>query len=191
MDKGWIKLSRQIQEHWIWSDPEKLKAWLDLLMLANHEAKKVEMRDGLVSIRRGQLVTSIDKLAKRWGWSKNRVYRFLSLLESDNMVQRNANRYRTTLTIVNYSKFQDRQNTDGTTNGTTNGSTDGSPSGSRTKKNKNEKEIKESAPATSDEVLGAEEDDEEPPVPGAVKMANGGWNYTPDIDWDAVENGTL
>lgn len=190
MDKGWIKLSRQIQEHWIWSDPEKLKAWLDLLMLANHEAKKVEMRDGLVSIRRGQLVTSIDKLAKRWGWSKNRVYRFLSLLESDNMVQRNANRYRTTLTIVNYSKFQDRQNTDGTTNGTTNGSTDGSPSGSRTRKNKNEKEIKESAPATSDEVLGAE-DEEEPPVPGAVKMANGGWNYTPDIDWDAVENGTL
>lgn len=186
MDKGWIKLNRQIQEHWIWSDPEKLKAWIDLLLLANHETKKVEMRDGLLSIKRGQFVTSIDKLAKRWGWSKNRVYRFLSLLESDNMVQRNANRYRTTVTIVNYSKFQDRQNTNGTTDGTPNESTDGSSSGSRTRKKKKEKEIKESAALVSVETA-APEEEEEPPVPGAVRLPGGGWNYTPDINWDEEE----
>lgn len=185
MDKGWIKIHRQMQEHWIWNDPEKLKAWLDILLLANHETKKVEMRDGLVSIRRGQFVTSIDKLAERWKWSKNRVYRFLSLLESDGMVQRKANRYRTTITVVNYSKFQDRQNTNGTTNGSPNESTDGSPNGLRTRKNKNEKEIKESAPLVSDETAALE--DEEPPVPGAVRLPGGGWNYTPDIDWDEVE----
>ena len=166
MDKGWIKLNRQIQEHWIWSDPEKLKAWLDLLLLANHETKKVEMRDGLVSIKRGQFVTSIDKLAQRWGWSKNRVYRFLSVLESDNMVQRKSNRYRTTITIVNYSKFQDRQNANGTTNGSPNESTDGSPNGSRTRKNKNDKERKESAAPISTESAALEEDEDDvPPVP--------------------------
>lgn len=181
MGKGWIKIDRQIQEHWIWSDPEKLKAWIDLILLANHETRKVEMRDGLVTIKRGQFVTSIEKLAKRWGWSKNRVYRFLMLLESDHMVQRNTNRYRTTLTIVNYSKFQDRQNTNGTTNGSPNESTDGSPNGSRTRKNKNDKEIKESAAQTLDESLALQE--EKPPVPGAVKLPGGGWNYSPDIDW--------
>ena len=186
MDKGWIKLSRQIQDHWIWNDPEKLKAWIDLILMANHDVKKVEMRDGLVTIKRGQFVTSIEKLAKRWGWSKNRVYRFLSLLEADHMVQRKANAYRTTITIVNYGKFQDRQNGNGTTDGTSDESANGSSGGSRTRKNKNEKEIKESAPPTSDEPAALEED-EEPPVPGAVKMANGGWNYTPDIDWDEVE----
>ena len=74
MDKGWIKIHRQMQEHWIWNDPEKLKAWLDILLLANHETKKVEMRDGLVSIRRGQFVTSIDKLAERWKWSEQGRY---------------------------------------------------------------------------------------------------------------------
>ena len=185
MDKGWIKIHRQMQEHWIWNDPEKLKAWLDILLLANHETKKVEMRDGLVSIRRGQFVTSIDKLAERWKWSKNRVYRFLSLLESDGMVQRKANRYRTTITVVNYSKFQDRQNTNGTTNGSPNESTDGSPNGLRTRKNKNEKEIKESAPLVSDETAALE--DEEPPVPGAVRLPGGGWNYCPDIEWDDDE----
>jgi len=186
MDKGWIKLSRQIQEHWIWSDPEKLKAWIDIILMANHEAKKVEMRDGLITIKRGQFVTSIDKLAKRWGWSKNRVYRFLSLLETDHMVQRKANAYRTTITIVNYGKFQDRQNGNGTTDGSSDETPNGSSDGSRTRMNKNEEEIKESAPTTSGEVSGAEEN-EEPPVPGAVRMPNGGWNYTPDINWDEVE----
>ena len=166
MDKGWIKLNRQIQEHWIWSDPEKLKAWIDLLLLANHETKKVEMRDGLVSIKRGQFVTSIEKLSKRWGWSKNRVYRFLSLLESDNMIQRNANRYRTTVSIVNYSKFQDKQNTNGTTNGSSNESTDGSPSGSRTRKYKNDKEIKEKAPLDSDESASPKQEKRVEVIPG-------------------------
>lgn len=188
MDKGWIKLSRQIQEHWIWSDPEKLKAWIDLILMANHEVKKVEMRDGLITIKRGQFVTSIDKLAKRWRWSKNRVYRFLSLLESDHMVQRKANAYRTTITIVNYGKFQDRQNANGTTDGSSDGSPNGSSDGSRTRKNKNEERKKENAAPISDEPAALEEEEDDvPPVPGAVKMANGGWNYTPDINWDEVE----
>lgn len=160
MDKGWIKLNRQIQDHWIWSDPEKLKAWIDLILMANHEAKRAEMRDGLITIKRGQLVTSIDKLAKRWGWSKNRVYRFLTLLESDHMVQRKANTYRTTLTIVNYGKYQDRQNTNGTPNGSSDETTNGSSDGTRTRKNKNEKEIKESATPISDEMAAPEDEED-------------------------------
>jgi hypothetical protein len=51
---------------------------------------------------------------------------------------------------------------------------------------KKEKEYKEAEPPTLDELAPAEED-EEPPVPGAVRMANGGWNYTPGIDWDAED----
>lgn len=159
MGKGWIKIDRQIQDHWIWNDPEKLKAWIDLLMMANHDVKKLEMRDGLVTIRRGQLVTSIDKLAKRWGWSKNRVYRFLKILETDRMVQRKANAYRTTLTIVNYGKFQDRGNTNGTTDGSSDGSTNGSSDGSRTRINKNYKELKEGATPTSNESAAPEEEE--------------------------------
>lgn len=177
MDKGWIKLSRQIQDHWIWRDPEKLKAWLDILLLANHETKKVEMRDGLVSIKRGQFVTSIDKLAERWKWSRNRVYRFLSLLEADGMVQRKANRYRTTLTVVNYGKFQDRQNTNGTSNGTPNETTDGTPNGTRTRKIKNEKEYKEDS---STPLTGSAVQKEEKAQPGDPGYCN----------WDELEDET-
>lgn len=37
---GWISLYRSIQEHWLWKDAEMLRAWLDLLLLANYEDKK-------------------------------------------------------------------------------------------------------------------------------------------------------
>lgn len=176
MDKGWIKLNRQIQDHWIWDDPEKLKAWIDIILLANHETRKIEMRDGLVSVKRGQFVTSIDKLAARWKWSRNRVYRFLSVLESDGMVQRKSNRYRTTITVVNYSKYQDRQNTNGTTNGTPNDTTDGTPNGTRTRKKKNEKELKEGGLQTST-VAAAKEDKDD-----YVGMT--------DEEWEALERFT-
>ncbi len=180
MDKGWIKVYRQIQEHWVWRDPEKLRAWLDLILMANHESQKFETREGLITIRRGQFVTSIEKLSRRWGWSKNRTYRFLKMLESDNMLKRKANRYSTTLTIVNYDKFQDKQNANGTPKRTPNESPSGSPDGSRTRIYKNEKEYKEEAVSLLDEAPAFEE--EEPPVPGAVRMPNGGWNYMPELD---------
>jgi hypothetical protein len=43
MKRGWICLHRQIQDHWLWEDRpfSRGQAWIDLLMLANHEDKKM------------------------------------------------------------------------------------------------------------------------------------------------------
>lgn len=144
MDKGWIKLSRQIQDHWIWNDSEKLKAWLDLLMLANIESKKCAMREGLVTIRRGQYVTSIGKLADRWKWSKEKVRRFMNILERDGMITRKSDAFKTTITIVNYGKFQGERHS-AETSDETSGKTSNETSGETRLKNikesiKNEKE---------------------------------------------------
>lgn len=183
MDKGWIKLNRQVQDHWIWSNHEYAYAWIDLLLLVNHENKKIMINGIPTIIKRGQTLTSIKKLAARWGWSRNTVYRYLKALERDKMITRVGTSNGTTLTIENYGKFQDKGNTNGTPNGTPNGTSSGTPGGTQTRKKKNEKEIKESSSPTSNEVVAAEED-EEPPVPGAVRLPGGGWNYRPDIDWD-------
>lgn len=37
MQGGWIKLYRDITEHWIFQDAEYFKAWVWLIMIANHE----------------------------------------------------------------------------------------------------------------------------------------------------------
>ena len=112
MGIGYIKLHRQLQDCWVWmdeKDPEPFsrgQAWVDLLMLANHADKKTRVDNRIVTIQRGQKLTSIRKLAERWKWSRKKVSNFLDLLESDDMIsQERATKY-TLITIVNYTVYQ-------------------------------------------------------------------------------------
>lgn len=190
MDKGWIKLHRQIQDNMLWTDSESFdrrSAWIDLIMMANVQDKEIMYQGRMLKIKRGQVYTSVRKLAARWHWSRDKVNRFIKTLVKAHMIEKdNRTHSATLLTLVKYSDFQSRADSNKSTHKDSDKSTDKSTDKSLLKNIKNEKEIKESAPPTSSEPAALEED-EEPPVPGAVKMANGGWNYTPDIDWDEVE----
>lgn len=108
MSEGWIKLHRQIQNCLLWEDKpfDKCRAWIDLLLLANHENKKIMFNGYPVEITRGQYLTSIRKLSERWGWSYDKVFRFLSMLENEEMVIKDSNNNRTLLTIINYEIYQ-------------------------------------------------------------------------------------
>lgn len=116
-DKGWIKTYRKIQDCWIWLDREpfdKRSAWIDLLLTANHADKKILFNGELITIRRGQILTSVRKLSNRWGWSNDKTLRFLRLIESDGMLKKESDKSRTLLTIENYEVYQDTANTDRT-----------------------------------------------------------------------------
>ena len=106
--KGYIKLYRELQDCWIWQGERftRGQAWVDLLLMANHKDTKIPFGDHLEIIERGQLVTSISKLAKKWGWSFNTVKRFLNLLENDNMLTRKSDNTKTLITIINYGIYQ-------------------------------------------------------------------------------------
>ena len=126
MSSGWIKLYRQLQDCWIWLDKEpfdKRSAWVDLLLTANHSDKKILFNGELITVKRGQILTSVRKLSAKWKWSVNKVYRFLKLLESDEMLQKESDKDRTLLSIVNYSIFQCCEYTNENSNGNTNGNT--------------------------------------------------------------------
>ena len=127
MSSGWIKLYRKLQDCWIWLDKEpfdKRSAWVDLLLTANHSDKKILFNGELITVKRGQILTSVRKLSAKWKWSVNKVYRFLKLLESDEMLQKESDKDRTLLTIVNYSIFQCCEYTNENSNGNTNGNSD-------------------------------------------------------------------
>ena len=123
-NNGWIKLHRKIMDSWIWEDPEKLRAWLDILLMVNHEDKKTYVNGNLTTIHRGEKLTSITKLAERWRWSKKRVMRFLDLLEEDGMCTTKRTTYGTTLKVSNYAKYQDFQTSKGNAVDTTNDTAD-------------------------------------------------------------------
>lgn len=191
-NKGtYIYLDRGILDHWTYKDKpfNRSMAWIDLLLIANHKTHTTMWRGKSLQFKRGDVNLSISELSKRWGWSRGKTRRFILSLETDGMVNTKRTADGTVITIVKYSTFQDKRTAKRTSNGTAHSTPDGTTGGTQTINDKGmQKEIKESATPISDEPAALEEEDDDvPPVPGAVKMANGGWNYTPDIDWDEVE----
>ncbi len=107
---GYIPLSRSFFDHPFWQDDRSLslaEAWLDLIQSARFEVApdKVLIKMKVIEISRGELRASIRFLANRWKWSKNKVSRFISLLESEQMIRREVRQGETVVTILNYNKF--------------------------------------------------------------------------------------
>lgn len=105
---GWICLHRDIQEHWVFdfNEPDKALAWIDLLLLANHNENKFFIKGFLIECKRGQVAQSQLSLQKRWKMSQNKLKRFLVLLKKEGMIDFETNELTTLITICNYSAFQ-------------------------------------------------------------------------------------
>lgn len=107
-NKGWISLYRSVQDHWLWQEKpfSKGQAWIDLLLSANHEDKKIALGNELILVKRGSFITSELKLMERWGWGKEKTRKFLKLLQDDGMIVKISDRKKTTINIVNYNDYQ-------------------------------------------------------------------------------------
>lgn len=143
---GWIKVHKQITEHWIWADAERLKWWLDLLMLAAWEDGKTLVGGQLVEYHRGEVLVSVRYLQDRWTSKKGRavaipskktISHFLQILENDGMIfcQKRVHQI-THITICNYERYQCNSTQHGDTNGYTNGDTNGYTNGYKYKEYK-------------------------------------------------------
>ena len=108
MAYGWISIHRKIQDNIIWNDKpfNRGAAWIDLIMLANHENKKIIFNGSMVEIKRGEKITSLRKLSERWGWSRGKTKKFLNLLKDENMIEFKTDHKKTTYKIVNYNVYQ-------------------------------------------------------------------------------------
>lgn len=107
--EGWILLHRKIQDSDIWTMDgafDMRSAWIDLLLMVNHEDKSTVFDMKPVIIKRGQCVTSVRKLSVRWGWGKDKTLHYLRLLESLGMIKKQSDSRRTLLTIENYDVYQ-------------------------------------------------------------------------------------
>ncbi|WP_455819690.1 DnaA N-terminal domain-containing protein [Clostridium butyricum] len=107
---GWVKVHRDIQNCWIWEEKpfSRGQAFIDLILMVNHEDKKIMFNGTLIEIKRGSGITSIRKLSDKWGWSKNKVDHFLKQLQSDEMISYKKDTKKTVVTIENYDLYQSR-----------------------------------------------------------------------------------
>ena len=111
---GYIRLHRQILKWEWWSNPNTFRLFLYLLLKANYCDLRFE---GKV-IHRGQLITSLPKLAKETSLSIQQVRTSLLKLISTGEITDSSTRHYRIITIVKYDEYQtdnrqdNRQSTD-------------------------------------------------------------------------------
>lgn len=129
MNDGYVLLHRQIFDNELWDDKPYAKgqAWMDLIMKANFKDVRRFIKGQKVVIKRGQLLRSVDNLAIDWGWSPNKVRRFLDYLKKKDMIRVSGRVYGTLITIENYERFQNLKG--GIENGRENGRANGTSNG--------------------------------------------------------------
>lgn len=148
---GYIKLYRQIQDNFLWTDKPfaRGQAWVDLLMMANYHDADLIVKGEPVHVPRGTVYRTQQQLADRWGWSVGKVRRFIKILENAKMCTANGTAGGIAITIENYSFYNDGRQADGIADGIA----AVSPryrDGIHTNKNKKNKKKKKAASAGND-----------------------------------------
>lgn len=101
-DIGYIKLHRKILD-WQWyGDSSVFKTFITLCLIANHKDGRFLDK----KIKRGQVATSIRKLANILDMDKDTVNRCLKCLESSKEIKIKKFAKFSVITIVNYEEYQ-------------------------------------------------------------------------------------
>ncbi len=130
---GWEKLERGLLESILWERNEPFddrSAYIDLRLRANFADTEFNpFGNEVITVHAKEIFTSIKKLAQHWGWSTNRVRRFLLFLEKTHLATIKTHTYGTAITLMDIDENGNRRHTNGTANETPNGTTDGVANG--------------------------------------------------------------
>jgi len=119
MKRGYIILWRCIRDNHFWQDKpfDRCRAWIDLLMMANHTDGVIRSRGISIPVLRGQVGTSEMVMADKWGWSRGKVRRLLKELREKGQIVQQNNNVSSLITITNYDLYQFDSTADSTANG--------------------------------------------------------------------------
>jgi hypothetical protein len=119
--KGYIKLFRSIEDHWLTCNPHYYLAFTKMLIRVNHSGNTFLLEGEIIECKRGQAVFSLDswsdifnkKLSKKY-WTIQKVRTFFDLLSKDFMIIKEGLRKTTRVTVCNYDSYQNSQHRDNT-----------------------------------------------------------------------------
>jgi len=111
---GWIKIHRQIRNHWVFKNANYFKAWVAIILEVNHKPIKIVIEGELIECNRGQSANSLATWVKILGddWTVQKIRTFFKLLEKDGMINTEGLRKTTRITVCNYDSYQGEQQGD-------------------------------------------------------------------------------
>lgn len=95
-------------KHWIWKTSgvkTKFEAFIYLLLSAKFKDDKEPFGRDLIMLKRGQVLTSQEKLSIEWRWNRSAVRAFIDMLQKDSMITSNTTNKYTVITICNYDSY--------------------------------------------------------------------------------------
>lgn len=164
---SWIKLHKELLDSDIWNIEEPFtyrSAFIHVLLSANWKDGVFSHQGHIIKVKRGQWLTSIYKLASTFKWDRKKVYKWLKYVEAAGMITTESYNFGTTLTVVNYDKYQGDGSTPTSTPTTTVTPTvTTTPTSTPTTQYKNKEYIQQkedSIFAPPEQPAGSEEDDD-------------------------------
>ena len=103
----YIKIPNPFKDGWFYKNEpyNKITAWVDLVLSAERDDISFKLNKEEVTIKQGQLITSVRACAFRWGWSKDKVTNFFKQLEKEKMIKRDCSVGMTVIRIINYDEM--------------------------------------------------------------------------------------
>lgn len=192
---GYFRLHRSIFANpVVTKDQDYFLVWIYILSQAEYEkGNKVDFGGKTITLKPGQFTIGVSRQMLgdlhriQRNLSKDKLFRILKRYVSEKQIAKQSDGRSTLITVLNYEQYQNIA-IENATEMQNECETSAKPVRTKeiNKKNKKNKR-KESDPPPSDEVAVAyeeeDEDDDTPPVPGAKRLPNGGWDYRPDLDW--------
>lgn len=107
----WIRLDCEYFDHDFFADEPftEREAFQWLIINAAWKDTSHRVKYDLLPVPRGSLYCTQRELSKVWKWSTTKVRNYLTLLVSQNMIERSEKTQKTLVSICNYSKYQDIQ----------------------------------------------------------------------------------
>lgn len=109
MESGYIKVWRKTMDNPIYPKNRRFtefEAWIDLCLRANGKDKEILFDRKPLLVKRGQFVTSIQKLAERWGWTRKETRCYLNRACSRaHSITKISDHRKTIITLINYDVY--------------------------------------------------------------------------------------
>jgi hypothetical protein len=106
MRVGFIKLHRKMMRSKLFKNSSTLHLWITLLLKAAHSSNTWNYKGREYSVKSGELFTCLDTLSSDTGIKRDRIYRTLNKLKSEQMIKTKATPYGTHIEIVKWKEYQ-------------------------------------------------------------------------------------
>ena len=100
--EGWIKLNRSLLNWEWWDDNLMLKAWIYILLNANHEDIRLKGN----TIKRGSFCISQNEMALKIGCCRKTIYNILKRLKNSGEIDYYSRTKYTLISVCKYDNYQ-------------------------------------------------------------------------------------